>query len=154
MEWHNETSRLLVGKLTDNSSKKPPIWKLSCALLCSQGRIQHVTKLHPSYRLNWSQPLKKQAFLNDWKKWFITWSAIMKHLTLCEASWFRSFECNEHVSHYKETSLSSKMWSNVQLLRPDLHLVYTHQRKNNNRTQYSSPEIFCRCNQDTEPELH
>jgi len=25
---------------------------------------------------------------------------------------------------------------------------------NNNRTQYSSPDIYRQCNQDTEPELH
>jgi len=38
-----------------------------------------------------------------------------------------------------------------QTLRPDLHLAYTHRRKvKNNWTQYSSPEIFWQCNQDTE----
>jgi len=38
-------------------------------------------------------------------------------------------------------------------LRPDLHLAYTH-RRNNNRTQYSRPEIFWQRNQGTEPKLH
>jgi len=40
-----------------------------------------------------------------------------------------------------------------------LGLIYTWHtltgvKLNNNSTQYSSPEIFWQCNQDTEPELH
>jgi len=44
---------------------------------------------------------------------------------------------------------------NYLILRPGLHLAYTHRRKVEKQLNTNSrPEIFWQCNQDTEPELH
>jgi len=61
------------------------------------------------------------------------------------------FAVNQIKFHRAETRSINKGY----VLRP----VYTWRtvtgvKLNNNWTQYSSPEFFWQCNQDTEPELH
>jgi len=89
-KWRNKTSRLPVDKFTDNSSKKPPIWKLSSTLLCSQGRIQHVTgtKLLPSWL--WVCPSYRQpisAFYFSYR--FFTW--VIRQLVFWKARCFITY---------------------------------------------------------------